>query len=190
MKRAKVRALSLAMHDDGVTAIEFALLAPVLLLMLMGILEFSMISFTSSVMEGATALTARLGKTGYVPNSMTRDQEIINSIDDKTSGLLDKNLITIVTKAYSSFAAIGGEPCLTATCGAGAAGTDYIDVNGNGKWDPDLGQVGLGGPGDTVVYTVSYPWPIMTPIMSAVIGGTYNITARTVVRNEPYATVP
>ena len=189
-KRAKIQALSLARRDDGVTAIEFALLAPALLLIVMGVIEFSLISFVSTVMESATAITARLGKTGYVPTTMTRQQEIINSIDTKTSGLLNKNLITVVTKAYSSFAVIGGEPCLTATCGAGTANVDYVDVNGNNQWDADLGQAGLGGPGDAVVYTVSYPWRIMTPIISSIIGSTYNITVRTVVRNEPYATVP
>jgi hypothetical protein len=68
----------------------------------------------------------------------------------------------------------------------GTPSVNFIDINGNGSWDADMGQAGLGNPGDVVVYTVSYPWPIVTPIISAIIGSTYTITTRTVVRNEPY----
>jgi hypothetical protein len=69
-------------------------------------------------------------------------------------------------------------------------GETYTDVNGNGNWDPDEGSSGSGNAGDVVVYTVSYPWTITTPIMSSLIGanGTYAITAHAVVKNEPYAT--
>ena len=67
-----------------------------------------------------------------------------------------------------------------------AAGVNFQDINGNGVWDQDMGIAGLGNPGDVVVYTVSYPWQIMTPVVQGIIGNTFNISARTVVRNEPY----
>jgi Flp pilus assembly protein TadG len=145
--------------EKGVTAIEFALLSPVLFLLVMGIVEFAVVMFVSVVLEGATDVTARLGSTGYVPTGVSQSQEIINNVDTVTSGLLDPNKIIITTTSYSNFNNIGQ----------------------NGQGTP-----GLGGPGDVVVYTVSYPWPIMTPIVSAVIGTTINLSASTVVRNEPY----
>jgi len=174
-------------NQSGATFIEFALLSPVLLTLVMGIIEFAMIMFTSSVMEGATNDTARLGKTGYVAGGTTREQEIINNVANRTAGLLDPAKISVTYLVYSNLNNVGQpEPCLTPTCGGGAIGVDYIDVNGNGKWDPDMGAAGLGNPGDVVVYTVTYPWPIMTPIMQAIIGDIFTVTARTIVRNEPY----
>ena len=144
--------------------VEFAIITPVLLLIIMGIIEFSLIMFTWTVMENATANTARLGKTGYYPNGMTQQQAIIQNVQNHTAGLLDPTKITLTALSYSDFSEIGQpEPCITVRCGAGQAGVDYDDINGNKQWDSDMGAAGYGGAGDVVVYTVSYPWPIQTP---------------------------
>ncbi|MDE3059889.1 MAG: pilus assembly protein [Pseudomonadota bacterium] len=173
----------------GISAIEFALVAPVFLMLMMGIIDFSMIMFTSAVLESATNNTARLGKTGYVASGTTRQQEIINDVATRTAGLLDSSKLSIATEVYSNYNDIGQpEPCIsppTAPC-PGTPGVNFTDINGNGTWDADMGAAGLGNAGDVVVYTVSYPWKIMTPIVSAIIGSTFTVTARAVVRNEPY----
>jgi hypothetical protein len=175
--------------QSGITAVEFAMVTPVLLLMVIGILEFTSIMFTMAVMESATNSTSRLGKTGYVAAGTTRQQQIIDSIATKTSGLLDPTKIIITSKVYSDFSKVGQpEPCInpTSTPCPGTPNVNFIDVNGNGAWDADMGIAGLGNAGDIVVYTVTYPWKIMTPIISNIIGGTFDITVRSVVRNEPY----
>ena len=65
-------------------------------------------------------------------------------------------------------------------------GEPFTDVNGNGQWDSDMGLAGLGGPGDVVVYRVTYPWAILTPIVQTVAGETITHQASIAVRNEPY----
>ena len=181
--------LRLWREQDGVTALEFAIIAPVFLLVLCAIIEFSMIMFTTSVMEGATSATARMGKTGYSSGLYTRQQTIVNNINARTAGLLDASKITMTTMVYSDFTKIGQpEPCITHSPCNGIAGVNFVDINGNGTWDSDMGAAGLGNPGDVVVYTVSYPWPILSPIMRPMLGSTYNITVRTVIRNEPFGT--
>src|SRR5689334_21413692 len=84
----------------GITSIEFALIAPVFLMLIMGVVEFSMIMFTTAVMESATNNTARLGKTGYVPPDSNRQTEIFNSVVTRTAGLLDPDHITITSQVY------------------------------------------------------------------------------------------
>jgi len=181
------RRKNLARNVEGVTALEFAFVAPVLLLLMMGIVEFSLIMFTMAVMESATNNTARTGKTGYVAAGLTRQQEIINTVTARTGAFLDPHKIAITTLVYSNFDKIGQpEPCITVRCSTGAANIDYQDINGNNQWDADMGAAGLGNAGDVVVYTVSYPWPIFTPIIRAFLGSTYTIKARAVVKNEPY----
>ncbi len=165
------------MRREGITTIEFALIAPIFLLMMMGIIEFSLIMFVSTAMESATNTTARLGKTGYTAAGSSRQDQIIANVQARTTGLLDPSKITITTEVYPLFNDVSQpEPCLTAKCGGGIAGVDYTDVNGNGKWDNDIGAAGLGNAGDIVVYVVSYPWPIMTPIMRPIMGSTFTIT--------------
>jgi Flp pilus assembly protein TadG len=90
--------------EEGITTLEFAIIAPVFLLMIMGIIEFAMIMFTSSVMESATNNTARFGKTGYVaPGTTSREQQIAANVAARTNGLLNPERITIATKVYSNF---------------------------------------------------------------------------------------
>ena len=187
----KRRMLEGLREESGVSALEFALITPVMLLMIMGIIEFASIMFTMTAMESATNITSRLGKTGYVAAGTTREQQIVDTMAARTRGLLDPTKISISSKVYTDFSKIGApEPCISpnhAPC-PGTPGVNFTDVNGNGSWDADMGITGLGGAGDVVVYTVSYPWKIMTPIVGHVIGNIFNITVRTVVRNEPYGT--
>jgi Flp pilus assembly pilin Flp len=176
---------------DGVTAVEFALLAPVLMLMMFGIIEFSLIMVAYNTMEGATAISSRLGKTGYTASGLTRQQTIINAIDDRAGSLIDISRITVASKFYKQYDQINDpEPYIDANGNSSYdAGENYTDINGNGAWDADMGSSGYGSAGDVVVYTVSYPWALMTPIISRIIGneaGAITITTHAVVKNEPY----
>lgn len=167
------------------------MIVPVFLLLVMGIIEFSMIMFTSSVIESATNNTARLGKTGFIPPGMTRSEAIVKNIQDRSQGLLDPTKIAITRMSYASLDKIGQpEPCVSpanSPC-PGTPGVNFVDINGNAQWDADMGKAGEGNAGEIVVYTATYPWPVTTPIVSAVIGQTFPISARTVVKNEPYFT--
>lgn len=180
---------SIIASNAGITSIEFALVSPVMILLMMGIIEFSLIMFTTAVMESAATATARYGMTGYVAAGSSRQEQIIANINNRTAGLLNPNHIVITTKVYSSVDRIGDpETCVNPVSPPcpGTPGVNFVDINGNGQWDSDMGVVGLGSANDIVVYRVTYPWPITTPIVSAIVGSPYNISVRTVVKNEPY----
>lgn len=176
-------------NEHGITALEFAMVAPVFMLLVMGVVEMSLIMFTSVALESATNNTARLGKTGYVASNKTRQQTILDNVKAKTAGLLNPNDIQVSTEVYSNFDKVGQpEPCISPVnppC-TGTAGINFVDVNGNGTWDQDMAQSGQGNAGDVVVYTVSYRWQIMTPMVGSIIGNPFTISARSVVRNEPF----
>jgi len=177
-------------EERGVTAIEFAVVAPVLSLLLLGIIEFALIMVVYNTMEGATAISSRLGKTGYVGSTLTRQQTILNAIIDRTGSLIDTSKLTVTSKFYKQYDQINDpEPFIDANGNSSYdAGETYTDINGNAQWDSDMGSSGYGSAGDVVVYKVSYPWPLATPIMSNLIGlnGIYTITTHAVVKNEPY----
>ncbi len=175
-------------ENGGVTSIEFAFIAPVVVLMMMGVIEFSMILFTTAVMESATSYTARLGKTGYTEGGSSRSDQITANIKSLTAGLLNPDDIEITAKVYDAFDEVGDpEPYVDANNNLQYdEGETFSDINGNSQWDADMGSAGFGNANDVVVYTISYPWPINTPIINSIIGDIYNITVRTVVKNEPY----
>lgn len=190
MRSKHHRLFTLWHRNDGVTALEFALVAPVFMLLLFGIVEFALIMMVYNVMEGATASSSRLGKTGYTAAGGTRQQTIINVITDRAGTLINPALLTVGTKFYKQFDQINDpEPYIDANGnGSHDGGETYTDINGNGQWDPDMAASGFGSAGDIVVYEVSYPWTVSTPIISSLVGtnGIYTITTHAVVKNEPY----
>jgi Flp pilus assembly protein TadG len=177
-------------NQCGATAIEFALIAPFYFLLIIGIMETSMVMFAQHVLESAAANASRLGKTGYVATTKTQQVTIMQTVQNLAGFLMDSTKITVNAQAYKSLGAIGtGEAFIDANANSKwDVGENYTDSNGNGKYDNDVGVAGYGGTGDIVVYTISYPWPIMTPAMGLFIGTNNILTlqSRVVVKNEPY----
>jgi len=176
-------------NNDGNTIIEFAVVAPMLFLLLMGIIEFGLIYFTNSAMEGATNIGSRIGKTGFTTGGVNREAYIRSEINRLSGGFLNSSKLKISILSYSSFSNIGQpEPCISppkAPC-PGRPGINFTDINGNGTWDIDQGSANAGGAGAIVLYSSTYPWSLFTPLISSFLGrgGIYTITATTAVRNE------
>lgn len=175
---------------EGVSAIEFAIIAPVLMLLIFGIVEFAIIMLVANMMENATSISSRLGKTGYAASGKSRADTIRDSVIARAGNLIDPARLAITSKYYEQFDQIGdAEPWNDANHNGIAETGEYSDINGNGQYDADMGLAGYGNAEDIVVYTIRYPWPIMTPIMREIIGdaqGEFPVTAHAVVKNEPY----
>jgi Flp pilus assembly pilin Flp len=146
----------------GVTAVEFAFVSPILLLFTIGILEFAMVFMASNVLENAVNNAARTGKTGFVGTGLSREQTILNMVSDRTKGFLDSNLLTITEVSYKDLNQLEN----TTNAGLG----------------------GFGNAGDIVVYTIRYPWKVITPFMDNMLNnkGTFYLESRMVAKNEPY----
>ena len=174
----------------GATALEFALIAPVFFMLFMGTIELALVLFVENVIESSVTNSARLGKTGYTAEGVSREDMIYAMIRDRASFIVDTEQVQIDALSYGQISQIGVEEPYTDSNGNGShdTGESYTDTNGNGQWDDDMGAAGLGGAGDIVVYTVSYPWHLITPIVSRVLGtnGIYTVQSNIVVRNEPY----
>ncbi len=177
--------------ETGVSAIEFAILAPTLMLLVFGIIEYSLIMMVYNVMESSTSTSSRLGKTGFSGEGVTREQTILTSIEARAGAVINAEELTVTSKFYEQYDQINDpEPFIDSNSdGNHDAGESYTDINGNAQWDADMGASGYGSSGDVVVYQVSYPWHISTPIMREIFGdadGIFNITTHAVVKNEPY----
>jgi Flp pilus assembly protein TadG len=174
-------------EEDGSEAIEFVFIFPMFLLILVGAIEIAIVTFVGSILESAMAEASRFGITGATPAGMTREDQVRAIVAEKTYGLIDMTKADFQTLVYPTFADIGqGEP-YTDQNGNGQydVGEPYNDVNGNGQWDADMGVAGLGGPGDIVLYKISYNWGMLTPVLLPMISSIRE-SASIAVRNEPY----
>lgn len=176
--------------DDGAAAVEFAIVFPVAVLFLLVIVEVMMMLWVDAAMESAVRMASRFGMTGYAPGGVSREERILAIVTDRTMGFVNPSTATVTTRIYDSFDKIGvSEPYddIAPANGRYDAGEAFVDINGNGAWDRDLGRPGIGGPGEIVVYTATYRLPFFTPLQ-AFIGGANGtlLQASAVIRNEPF----
>lgn len=190
LRRLLKRLLRARRDERGSTAVEFALIASVLIFIIAGIVEFSLVMVVNNSLEAATSISSRVGKTGFADTGQSREETILAEIENRAGGLIDIDDVDIDSLAYESFDEIGKpEPWNDANSDGVPDDGEYTDINGNGQWDQDMGIAGFGGSDEVVVYTITYDWEIVTPLLSEVIGGSdgaVTLSARWVVKNEPF----
>jgi Flp pilus assembly protein TadG len=181
------------LHSDnaGLAAVEFALLAPVMILLICGSLEmghmiFARIALDGAVVEAARAATASLEteestRTQLMRNSIRRTMENFNTAPGQS--------ISIETTVYRDFSTAYPEN-FTDTNGNRVynIGEPFTDRNANGKWDPATPITGtLGGAGDVVSYTATFPKAILfSDFLPSFLnfGRQFTLKSTTVMRNE------
>lgn len=180
----------LARDDRGATAVEFGLIGMVLTMFIVGVCEIGVLMGAKGVLDNATFMASRTGKTGYAATGSTQAATITAAVKKAASQFLDPNKITMTSMAYADYGDIGqAEPFTDQNSnGKRDAGEPYTDVNGNGAYDSDQGRSGYGSGGEIVVYTFAYNWKTVTPLIGNLIGtgGVVPLKSRVVVKNEPY----
>lgn len=176
-------------NADGVTAVEFGLIAPVLVFMVMGVAEFGLMMTGQAVLDNAAFVASRTGKTGYAEKDSTQTKTIATAIQKAASSFLDPAKIVVTSVAYADYDSMKPEPFTdTNNNGVRDASESYTDVNKNGVYDKNDGTSGYGATGQVVLYTATYNWALFTPLLNKFIGtnGVVPLKARVVVKNEPY----
>lgn len=173
----------------GSAAIEFALLAPVFFYLVFGIIEVYTIALAEGILESSVRQAARSGLTGFNPAGLTRDEFILQQIEEEAFFINTDNII-FENQIYSSFENIDQPEPYTDENDDGFydIGEPFTDVNANGQWDEDMGASGAGSAGDIVVYTIKYNWRFLTPFIGELMSddGSLDLVASAVVRNEPF----
>lgn len=174
----------------GGAAVDFAIIAPVFFLLVIGTLEFAMLMVGETLLQSAVTDASRFGLTGRTFVGQTREEVIADIVESRTYGLIDTERLEFDTLVYPSFDSVGRAETFTDRNGNGAwdAGEPFTDINGNGQWDEDMGAAGLGGPDDVVLYRVRYDWRMLTPLFRALFppDGVIPMEASLAIRNEPF----
>lgn len=168
------------------TIAEFALAAPVFLVLLAGTIDVGQMVYGQAVLNGAVQEAARLSSLENA-DTTAADAFVRNTVKRVLPGVT----ISTSRSSYFDFTDIGRPERWNDLDGNGSCDNSesYTDENGNGNWDSDIGTQGNGGSGDVVVYTVSanYKPVIKFPVGSKDWGMTL-ISSSTVKKNQPFAT--
>ncbi len=182
----------LAAESRGTTIVEFALVAPVLCLFLVGSFDIAHTLYMQAALEGIVQKTAR--DSGIETNTGVDQQQVI---DDRVKGqvleLANDAQLHFARRFYKTFSDAAAAKAETwsdtdhdLTCDNGEP---YTDSNANGVWDADGAENGQGGAKDRTVYTVTVTYPHLLPVGGFLgQGPNVTLTARTVLQNQPYTT--
>lgn len=185
------RLARLATDRRAIATVEFAFVAPVMIMMICGFMEYAHVSSARSTLEAATMRAARIVAATDCPSR--REAIMLSTIRDamKRTPSADGRDVEITTKTYADkFQDVGEPEPFTDANGNGQwdIGEPYTDVNGNGMHDDDMGAAGsIGGAGQVVSYKASYQVSALFEFISYRFNGSdrYVIEASTVIRNEP-----
>ncbi|MEZ5836407.1 MAG: pilus assembly protein [Geminicoccaceae bacterium] len=157
---------------SGVSAVEFALLGPVFISLIVAIMELGLFFGDRAIIDHAVQRGARVARIGYVDGVRT-NQALFQQALCGGLVLIRCTDISYSVKAYSHL------PSSTLDT--------TLDEDGN------LADVSfnLGGPSDTVVVTAVYTHRFVSPFGARLLvsdgsGSTVPIIAHVVIKNEPF----
>ena len=193
LDRACACAKALKPDRQGVTAIEFAFVAPVLFTAIIGGLDLGYQAYARSVLQGALNDIARTGSLeGPQLNctGSTTEAQVACAVKRRSKTVARSATYNFAIKSYYEFSGVGrGEKLITDYNNNGHydAGDCFQDMNDNQQFDALAGRGGVGGADDVVFYDVTLKMPRLLP-MASLIGWSskYEIRATTAVRNQPY----
>ncbi|WP_108790605.1 TadE/TadG family type IV pilus assembly protein [Erythrobacter sp. Alg231-14] len=174
--------------EEGATLTEFAFVAPILILMVMGIFDMAHTQYTSALVNGAMQKAGRdltLETAGSLEGTI--DARVIDSVSAVVPGTAT---VTLEKLSHFDFEDIGEAEEFTdagtfdGICNNGEV---FVDANSNGQWDADRGEEGIGGARDAVLYTAVVSYPRLFPMYGlAGLPQEVELRASTVLRNQPY----
>lgn len=179
--------------ERGTTIMEFALLAPVMFLMICGAMDLGYLYLAQTSLNGALLQAARLNAVSMEKSENDRQAAMRASIYATMSPYSDVQPV-VDTKVFKTFAASEPEPYIDSNHNGQYdppappfPGEAFTDRNGNGKWDASTplnsGAKTMGDVGDVVSYLATMDVQHLFPIY---FNGkkTISLRATAVVRNE------
>lgn len=160
-------------NNEGATAIEFAMVAPALFLLIFGIIEFGLVMATQSALESSTSAAARSYKAAARSTGAAADTNAIHArISQNARGLVRPARLRVIARDVSWGGSSGaGAPAMTG------------GQTGRGQSSGNSGRTG-----SVIQYRVFYDYYTYTPFLASIFGGDRGVmvlAASTVVQNEP-----
>lgn len=158
--------------DSGATAVEIALIMPVFLYLLMGIIEMSLLFYTTTVVDGAVHAAGRQIRTGQAQLSGSTLNTFTVALCNSLGAVYNCNNITLDVRTFSTFSSV----------------SIPIELDDDGNVTNT--QFSVAGAGKIQAIRATYTWKFYTPMIGFYFGSaganTRRISTTTVFRNEPY----
>lgn len=203
-----MRISSFIRNERGASIVEFAIVAPIFFLLIMGILEFGLFMFHKVVIESITMQVGREASlntssgSGACMGGNDRFAYIRCYVREKSAYLINGDQVEVNINTVAAGGTRVPDICLDGGVPSSRPTTcnSFEEVNGVPRYQGLDAVNNAGGAGELIEVRVSYPWRVLVPLMSRLIGseqtsqngettrtGVVMITSSTVFRNEPAA---
>lgn len=176
--------------ERGLSVVEFALISPVFLGLLLGGADMAHSLYMNGVLEG---VLQKAGRDASLESGTeaARQAEIDALVTTRVRELARGASVTVTRRYFKDFSKAAqavGEPYTDSNANNLCdAGEPYQDTNNNSVRDADGGDAGQGGAKDTVLYTADISYPRLFPMYKMIgLPATVNMRATTVLANQPY----
>lgn len=181
--------LSAASKDkSGAALVEFALVAPIFIGVLMFIFDMGFMAYARSILSGEINEAGRASALETATDASRADVD--EQLAERVRRIVPQGTVTFDRVSFSNygFAQARAEPYVDGNdndlCDNGES---YLDLNGNSLHDLDGGRAGAGGARDVVVYTATLRYERMFPVAEFFgMDREVEIQARTLLRNQPF----
>ncbi|MGO4716664.1 TadE/TadG family type IV pilus assembly protein [Bradyrhizobium sp. 2TAF24] len=162
--------------ERGATAVEFAIVAPIFIGLLISVLQTGIFFFAQETLQAAAMQSGRLLMTGQAQSSNMTQTQFINQVCPSVQALFNCSQLMVDVQSYTSFSGANtGSPTLTYN----AQG----QVTNNWAFSP-------GTQGQVVVLRLMYQWPLIGGPFQLILPNLSNGTALMMgvaaFRVEPY----
>ena len=181
------RLRDLARDRRGATIIEFAIVAPVMLSLIMGLGDLMYQTYLQSILDGAVQ---KAGRDSSLEDSATSQTALDAKVEAMVKSIAKNATFTYNRRSYSTFALVKPEFFYDDNSDGVHQPTEcFDDVNKNNQWDADPGRESQGGANDVTRYTVAVTYPRIFPVAKLIgFAASNTLTASTLLKNQPYKT--
>jgi Flp pilus assembly protein TadG len=175
--------------QSGGPAVEFAMIFPVAIVLMLGLGDLAFQGYVQSVLTGAVQKAGRdatIQGKGIDSETAKLDANVINAVH-----AVSPSATFVATRSnYDNYEAVGPEPFVDGNNdGLCNNGESYSDYNADGSWDSNPGSSGEGGASDVTLYKVTVTYKRLFPVASLIgWSATQTLTASTLLKNQPYQT--
>lgn len=183
---------ALTRNDDGASIMEFGLIAPIVMVMMLGTMDIGHSYFVRATLDGAMQNAAR--SSSLEGSATLTAQELVDlRVESSILALAPNATITSTRRYYKTFseaALARAETVIEPPTGADMKcdpGESFMDANDNGVWDVDGGTDGQGGAKDIVIIKFKVSYPRLFP-MAKLLGLPANVEleSNSILANQPY----
>jgi len=178
----------LGRDTSGATIVEFAVVAPIFIGIIMFIFDMGFMAYARSILSGEVNAVGRASALETATDETRADMDA--RVAEQVRLIVPDGAVTFERESFNTYglAQTRVEPFVDVNdndrCDTGES---YLDLNGNSRFDLDGARAGAGGARDVVIYTATLRYTRFFPVAEFFgMNRDVELQARTILKNQPF----